>query len=92
MAETGDWIYDIVPEQQVNEINYEASQIENNMQSGISIVLSADNQSAIELCNHWKRCLQGDAKSWIKMSSFVSGIISTIELHLDEEGINPYEN
>jgi len=92
MSEQGDWIYDIVPEDQVNSMNYNASKIELNMQGGVSIVLSANNESAIDLCQHWKRCLQGEPKSWIKISSFVSGIVATIEMHLDEEGINPYES
>jgi hypothetical protein len=92
MSEQGDWIYDIVPEDQVNSMNYNASKIENNMQSGVSIVLSANNESAVDLCQHWKRCMQGETKAWIKISSFVSGIVATIELHLEEEGINPYES
>jgi hypothetical protein len=92
MSEQGDWIYDIVPEEQVNSMNYNASKIESNMQGGVSIVLSANNESAIDLCQNWKRCMQGETRSWIKISSFISGIVATIELHLDEEGINPYES
>ena len=60
--------------------------------SRISLVLNADNQSAIDLCQYWRRALHGDKMAWVKVASFVSGIIATIEMHLEEEGINPYEN
>jgi hypothetical protein len=35
--------------------------------------------------------LQGSPMSWVKVSSFLAGIIETIEQHLFDENINPYE-
>jgi len=92
MAEQEDWIYDIVPRAQVESMNTNAKKIEKNMEGGVTLVLSSDNESAIELCNYWRNALQGDAISWLRISSFMAGIIETIEVHLSEEGINPYEN
>jgi tyrosyl-tRNA synthetase len=92
MAEQEDWIYDIVPRAQVESMNTNAKKIEKNMEGGVTLVLSSDNESAIELCNYWRNALQGDAMSWLRISSFMAGIIETIEIHLSEEGINPYEN
>lgn len=92
MAEQEDWIYDIVPKAQVESMNTNAKKIQRNMESGVTLVLSSDNESAIELCNYWREALQGDATSWLRISSFMAGIIETLEIHLSEEGINPYEN
>ena len=92
MSEEQDWIYDIVPKSQIESMNLNAKKIEKNMSGGITIVLSSDNESAMELCLYWRNALQGDAMSWIKISSFMAGIIETVEIHLSEEGINPYED
>ena len=92
MAEEEDWIYDIVPSAQIESMNINAKKIEKNMEGGVTLVLSSDNESAIELCNYRRNALQGDAMSWLRISSFMAGIIETLEVHLSEEGINPYEN
>ena len=86
-----DWIYDIVPKEQIDSINENANKTISNMSGGLNIVLSANNQSAIDLCQCWRQALMGDATAWIKVSSFMAGIIETIEEHLFEEGIDPYE-
>jgi hypothetical protein len=36
--------------------------------------------------------MMGDPMAWLRISSFMSGIITTLEVHLYEEGINPYED
>lgn len=87
-----EWIYEIVPQDQVESINDKAEQIERNMDNGVSIVLTADNQSAIEMCQYWRKSLNGDFDAAFKVTAFVSSIIATIEHHLYEEGINPYED
>jgi tyrosyl-tRNA synthetase len=86
-----DWIYDIVPKEQIDSINRNADKTISNMSGGVTIMLGADNQSAIDLCQYWQQALSGDATAWIRISSFMAGIIETIEEHLFEEGINPYD-
>ena len=86
-----DWIYDIVPKEQIDSINKNADKTISNMSGGLTIMLGADNQSAIDLCQYWQQALSGDATAWIRISSFMAGIIETIEEHLLEEGINPYD-
>ena len=87
-----DWIYEIAPKEQIESINANADKTISNMSGGLTIMLGADNQSAIDLCQYWRRALSGDATAWIRISSFMAGIIETIEEHLFEEGINPYGN
>lgn len=87
-----DWIYDIIPKDEVDKINVSASRMEKNMSGGISIVLNSDNQSAVDLCRYWREALYGNKSAWLKVGSFMSGIIATIEMHLHEEGIDPYED
>lgn len=86
-----EWIYDIMPKEQVESINRKADKTLYNMSGGISLVLTTDNQSAVDLCQNWRMALQGSAMSWVKVSSFLAGIIETIEEHLFDENINPYE-
>ena len=38
-----DWIYDIIPEEQIAEMEYKASRLENNMDKGVSIVMSSSH-------------------------------------------------
>jgi len=86
-----EWIYEIAPAEQINSINKNADKTIKNMSGGVSIVLGTDNQSAVDLCQTWSRALNGDPTAWIRISSFMSGIIETIEEHLLEENINPYD-
>ena len=86
-----EWIYDIIPKDQVESINKKADKTLYNMSGGISLVLTTDNQSAVDLCQNWRMALQGSPMSWVKVSSFLAGIIETIEEHLFDENINPYE-
>ena len=92
MSDQNDWIYSIIPKEQADDMHERMEQIEQRSQNGVTIVLSANDESAVEICRTWQEALHGDAMSWIKISSFVSGIIGTIEEHLNEEGINPYED
>lgn len=87
-----EWIYEIVPHEQIESMYDKAEQIKRNMDSGISIVLTADNQSAIEMCQAWRKSTQGEVESAFKITAFLKSIIRTIEEHLYEEGINPYED
>lgn len=92
LVSSDEWIYEIVPQEQVESMYDNAERIERNMDNGLSIVLTADNQSAIEMCQYWRKSLQGDFDAAFKVTAFVSSIISTIEHHLHEEGIDPYED
>jgi hypothetical protein len=91
MDEEQDWIHNIVPHSQIESMMVNAKKIEKGMDDGVSIVMSTDNLSAVELCQCWQLALYGDKKAWLKMSSFLANIVATIEEHLAEEGINPYE-
>lgn len=92
MSDQNDWIYGIIPKEQADDMHERMEEIEQRSQNGVTIMMSANDESAIEICRTWQEALQGNAMSWIKISSFVSGIIGTIEEHLNEEGINPYED
>jgi len=87
-----EWIYEIVPHEQIESMLDNAEKIRRNMDEGVSLILTADNQSAIELCQYWRKSMRGDLESAFKVTAFMSSIINTIENHLMEEGINPYED
>ena len=88
--EPDDWIYDIIPAKQVEEIEDKAKNLQNNLDNGVNVVLSATNDSAIKLCQAYARGIQGNIEAWIHVMGFLETLIDTIEQHLDEEGIDPY--
>lgn len=90
MSDESSWIYDIIPEAQAKAMNEKGEKIKDFMNNGVTVVLSASNQSAIEICQTWQKSLMGDPFAWVRIGSFMSGLIETIEQHLFEEGINPY--
>lgn len=85
-----EWIYGIIPAEQVEEIENKAERLEYNLDNGINIVLIANNDSAIKLCRAFDASKKGDMTSWAYIKGFMSSLIETIEAHLRDEGIDPY--
>ncbi len=86
-----EWIYDIIPAKQIAEIKNTANRLQNNLTNGLNIVLSASHDSAIRLCRGFKEGTEGNIDAWMHVMGFISALIQTIEEHLAEEGINPYD-
>jgi hypothetical protein len=86
-----DWIYDIIPARQIEEMETSAEVVERNLKNGINIVLSASNDSAIKLCRSYVKGKHGSIKDWIRIVEFMDSFIEAVEQHLVEENINPYE-
>jgi hypothetical protein len=57
MSDESSWIYDIIPEAQAKAMNEKGEKIKNFMNNGVTVVLSASNQSSIEICQTWQRSL-----------------------------------
>lgn len=85
-----EWIYDIIPAKQVEEIENKANQLQHNLNNGVNIVLSASHDSAIRLCRGFREGTQGNIDAWKHVMGFISALIQTVEEHLQEEGIDPY--
>ena len=85
------WIYDIIPAKQVEEIENKAMYLQHNLDNGINVVLSASNDSAIKLCQAYNAGHNGDIGVWVHVMGFLASLIETIEIHLEDEGIDPYE-
>ncbi len=88
--EPEDWIYDIIPARQVEEIELKAQKLQQNLDNGVNVVLSATNDSAIRLCRAYYHGTQGDIDAWMHIMGFLSALVNTIEQHLNEEGIDPH--
>ena len=84
------WIYDIIPAKQVEEIESKAKNLQQNLDNGVNVVLSATNDSAIRLCRAYYDGVQGNINAWVHVMGFLESLIETIENHLDDEGIDPY--
>jgi len=46
---------------------------------------------AVEMCRTYRDAIFGDKQSWMQLTAFLQKIVQTLETHLGEEGINPYE-
>jgi hypothetical protein len=88
--ESHGWIYDIIPAKQVEEIESKAKNLQQNLDNGVNVVLSATNDSAIRLCRAYYDGTQGNLDAWMHIMGFLSALIDTIEEHLEDEGIDPY--
>lgn len=86
-----DWIYDIVPAKQIEEIEYAAESVEYNLRNGVNIVLCASHESAIKLCRSYAKGKQGNSIEWMHIIHFLDSFIAAVEQHLIEEDINPYD-
>ena len=87
-----DWIYDIIPEEQIAEMEYKASRLENNMDRGVSIVMSSSHVSALNLIKAYRKSQKKhDLEAWIYVMEFLATLMRIIEEHLEDEGINTDE-
>ena len=87
-----DWIYDIIPEEQIAEMEYKASRLENNMDKGVSIVMSSSHESALNLIRAYRKSQKKhDLEAWIYVMEFLATLMRIIEEHLEDEGINTDE-
>ena len=89
--EPENWIYDIIPANQIEEMETSAETVERNLNNGVNIVLSASNDSAIRLCRSYARGKHGSIKDWMHIVQFMDSFIEAVEQHLVQEDINPYE-
>jgi len=88
--ESHGWIYDIIPAKQVEEIESKAKSLQQNLDNGVNVVLSATNDSAIRLCRSYYEGTKGNIDAWLHIMGFLDALIGTIEEHLEEEGIDPH--
>ena len=86
-----DWIYSIIPKEDVADREYKANRLENMMDRGISIVMSASHDSAISLIKAYRRSHTQDLDAWIQIMDFVETLMRIIEEHLKDEGVELHD-
>lgn len=85
------WIYKIIPAEQIADIETEAKILERNLGGGVTLVLSTSNESAINLCRAHKAAYYGDIYAWKHIQEFIESLVHAVEHHLNSEGIDPHE-
>ena len=90
--ESDDWIYDIIPEDQIESIQESFRNIRDNETAQINLVLSAPRSSAIDLCKTFEKSMKGHLASSVIIIKFMANIIDMIEEELHANGIDPYED
>ena len=91
MSNDHNWIHDIIPRTQVEAMNKSGDAMVNNMNNGVSLMVTASNQSAIELCKAWELTKNGNEDGFEAIAYFVDGLVSTLLMYLKDEEIDPYE-
>ena len=91
MSNDHNWIHDIIPRAQVDAMNKNADAMVDNMKNGVNLMISASNQSAIELCKAWELTKNGYEDGFESIAYFINGLISALEIYLADENIDPYE-
>jgi hypothetical protein len=86
------WIYDIVPEEQVDSIKESFRNIRDNETTQINLVLSAPRSAAIDLCKTFRKSINGDYQASWSVIRFMQNIVEMIEQELEDNGINPYQD
>ena len=86
------WIYDIVPEEQVDSIKESFRNISENEATQINLVLSAPRSAAIDLCKTFRKSINGDLQASWSVIRFMQNIVEMIEQELEDNGINPYQD
>lgn len=91
MSNDHNWIHDIIPRAQVDAMNKNADAMVDNMKNGVNLMISASNQSAIELCKAWELTKNGYEDGFESIAYFINGLISALEIYLADENIDPYK-
>ena len=91
MSNDHNWIHDIIPRSQIDAMNKNGDAMIDNMKNGVNLMISASNQSAIELCKAWELTRNGDEDGFGAIAYFINGLVSALEMYLEDENINPYE-
>jgi hypothetical protein len=92
MSDSEDWIYNIVPASEVQDIKDRMERAYDDENTLFNVVLSAPRSSAISLCKMYASAEAGDLAAFIGLISFVSSIVTLIEEELENDGINPYQD
>lgn len=86
------WIYDIVPEEQVDSIKESFRNITDDETTQINLVLSAPRSAAIDLCKTFRKSIRGNYEASFVIIRFMKNIVEMIEQELEDNGINPYQD
>lgn len=92
MSDDGEWINEIIPQEQAKEIQSRLERVANDENVIFNLVLSAPRSSAIELCQTFAKAVTGDFDAGYRVVTFVGNIIALIEEELYADGINPYDD
>ena len=91
MSNDHNWIHDIIPRSQIDAMNKNGDAMIDNMKNGVNLMVTASNQSAIDLCRAWELTKSGHEDGFETIAYFVNGLVSTLEMYLKDEDIDPYE-
>lgn len=91
MSKDHNWIHDIIPRAQVEAMELSGDALIDNLKNGVQLIVSASNQSAIDLCKAWELTKSGHEDGFETIAMFVNGLVATLETYLRDEDIDPYE-
>lgn len=90
MSDDENWILEVMSPAEATSMNVDGQIIADEIIPGITMYLTITNVMAAEMCKTYKNAIFGDTGSWMQLTAFLQKIVATLETHLNEEGINPY--
>lgn len=91
MNENDDWIRDIVPEEDVENLNAKAKRIESDHDTYYELSFYLSREEAIKTCQQFELVQEGQPYALMHMFSILTGIVNSIEFALSTDDIDPYE-
>jgi hypothetical protein len=91
MNENDDWIRDIVPDEDVDNLNAKAQRIESDHDTYYELSFYLSRPEAIKTCQQFALVQEGQPFALVHMFSILTGIVDSIEFALSTDDINPYE-
>jgi len=84
-----DWEKGIFSDDELKELFFSSERIVYNLENGIAINMSFNNDFCISLCKRWYSAIESaDITSIVLLHGFFQSFISHIEGYLEEEGID----
>lgn len=84
------WIYSIVPQEQVDEINTIADRIAFNHGLTVQLTMATTMDAAKALCVAWQLSAAGEPIAQAYLETFLKSLIVSLEEYLRDEGQDPY--
>lgn len=92
MSESSDWIRNLIPAEDVEQLQAKAQRIVEGHDTFYEMTLMMYEEDMINTVRMLSGMRNGEKESWLLAINLVLALVNTMEEALSESGINPYED